>query len=49
MLGWPDDFYIDGSHFNERGAKAFTARLASCLRALDQEFDRPRPCDLDWN
>lgn len=45
LLGWPDDFYVDGSHMNEHGAKAFTARLASCLRQWD---DRPLPCDFDW-
>jgi hypothetical protein len=48
LLGWPDDFYVDGSHMNEHGAKAFTERLASCLRQWDHHSAAPKPCDFNW-
>jgi hypothetical protein len=48
LLGWPDDFYVDGSHMSEAGAKVFTARLGSCLKQWGEDLDRPAPCDLDW-
>lgn len=48
LLAWPDDFYVDGSHMNERGAKVFTARLASCLRQWNDSPDRPMQCDFAW-
>ncbi|MEA2738124.1 MAG: hypothetical protein QOH05_1431 [Acetobacteraceae bacterium] len=48
LLAWPDDFYVDGSHMNERGAKLFTARLGACLRQWDDTPDRPTPCTLAW-
>jgi hypothetical protein len=48
VYGWPDEFYVDGSHMNQRGAKIFTARLASCLRQWGDDLDHPTPCDLGW-
>jgi len=49
LLAWPDDFYVDGSHMNEHGAKVFTARLASCLRQWDDTRDHPASCSLAWD
>jgi hypothetical protein len=48
LIGWPDDFYIDGSHMNPRGAEAFTAKLADCLRQASAAPDRSPACDFDW-
>jgi hypothetical protein len=48
VSGWPDEFYVDGSHMNQRGAKIFTARLASCLRQWGDDLDHPTRCDLSW-
>ncbi len=48
LVGWPDAFYVDGSHMNERGSRAFTARLAACLRQWDESPAGSLPCDLGW-
>lgn len=48
LLGWPDEFYVDGSHMNEGGSKVFTARLAACIQRWNDDLDHPAPCDLDW-
>jgi hypothetical protein len=48
MTPWPDDLFVDGSHFNEQGASLFSERLASCLRNWKGAPDRPPSCDLSW-
>jgi hypothetical protein len=48
LLGWPDSFYIDGSHMNQTGAKAFTGRLAACLGPWMRQPHLLQPCELSW-
>lgn len=48
IVAWPDEYFIDGSHLNERGATIFTHRIAACLDQWQQAPDRPVPCDLSW-
>ena len=48
LLGWPDAFYIDGSHMDKAGAAAFTSRLAACVRQWLDQPNRSQPCDFAW-
>lgn len=48
LLGWPDAFYIDGSHMDKAGAAAFTSRLATCVRQWLDQPNRSQPCDFAW-
>jgi len=48
IAAWPDAYFVDGSHLNEKGATIFTQRIAACLRDWQQAPDHIASCDLNW-